>query len=192
MTGINPLFYNLPMILGTDELLRLVKDKKLVENLSQRELKNPEGAGFDLRAGELFELSGSGYLGVDERKTPTEKLIAKYETGKTTKVNLKPGKYYMVKTVETVNQPENIQVMVKPRGTLLRSGVYLFSAFGGPGYKGQFNFGLMNLGGLKFTLEMGARIAHFVFFEVKGKTLVPYRGQWQGGRVSARKKEKQI
>jgi len=118
--------------------------------------------------------------------------VAKYEEGKVTKVILKPGRYYMVKTIETINQPDNIQVLVKPRGTLLRSGVYLFTAYGGPGYKGQFNFGIMNLGGLKFTLEMGARFAHVAFFEVKGKTLVPYRGQWQGGRVSARKKEKQI
>ena len=176
--------YNYPMILATSHLLKLVKSKKLVENLSERELKNPEGAGFDLRAGEIFELSGSGYLGINERKTPAEKLVAKFI--------LKPGKYYMVKTIETINQPENIQVLVKPRGTLLRSGVYLFTAYGGPGYKGQFNFGIMNLGRLKFTLEMGARFAHVGFFEVKGKTLVPYRGQWQGGRVSARKKEKQI
>jgi len=65
-------------------------------------------------------------------------------------------------------------------------------AFGSPGYKGQFNFGIMNIGGLKFILEMGARIAHAGFFEVKGQTLVPYRGQWQGGRVSARRREKQI
>ena len=33
------------MILGIKELLNLVKEEKLVENLSERELKNPEGAG---------------------------------------------------------------------------------------------------------------------------------------------------
>jgi hypothetical protein len=42
------------MVLGIKKLLKLVKEKKLVENLSERELKNPEGAGFDLRVGEIF------------------------------------------------------------------------------------------------------------------------------------------
>lgn len=180
------------MILGTSELLKLVKNKKLVENLSERELNNPEGAGFDLRIGELYELSGSGYLGIKERKTPTEKLVAKYKEGKLVKVNLEPGKYYLAKTVETINQPENVQVMVRPRKTLTSSGILFSGAFGAPGYKGQHVYGLVNIGGFKFTLEMGARFLHAVFFEVKGKTLVPYRGQWQGGRVSARKKEKQV
>lgn len=39
------------MILGINELHRLVKDKELVKNLCQRELNNPEGCGFDLRLG---------------------------------------------------------------------------------------------------------------------------------------------
>ena len=36
------------MVLGPKALLQLVKKIKLVENLSERELTNPEGAGFDL------------------------------------------------------------------------------------------------------------------------------------------------
>ena len=42
------------MILGITKLLELVREKKLVENLCERELKNPEGAGFDLRIGEIY------------------------------------------------------------------------------------------------------------------------------------------
>ena len=56
------------MILGVKKLLKLVKEKKLVENLSERELKNPEGAGFDIRIGELYEAKGKGFLGVEERE----------------------------------------------------------------------------------------------------------------------------
>ena len=72
------------MILGVKELLKLVKEKKLVENLSERELKNPEGAGFDLRFGEIYEISGKGFLGIEERKTPEIKLLAKYNPKKKT------------------------------------------------------------------------------------------------------------
>ena len=51
------------MILGPKKLLQLVKTKKLVEGLSERELTNPEGAGFDLRVGEVYEISGNAFLG---------------------------------------------------------------------------------------------------------------------------------
>jgi len=47
--------------------------------LCKRELENPEGAGFDLRMGEIFELEGDGFLGVEERNTPNSKSIAKHE-----------------------------------------------------------------------------------------------------------------
>ena len=58
------------MILGIKKLHELVKEIKLVENLCQREMNNPEGAGFDLRLGEIYELEGDGFLGVEERDTP--------------------------------------------------------------------------------------------------------------------------
>ena len=35
------------MFLGVDELLKLVHEKKLVENLCDRELNDPEGTGFE-------------------------------------------------------------------------------------------------------------------------------------------------
>ncbi len=37
------------MILGPQKLLELVKKENLVIGLAERELTNPEGAGFDLR-----------------------------------------------------------------------------------------------------------------------------------------------
>lgn len=180
------------MIYSTEELLKLVKKQGLVENLHERELTAPEGAGFDLRLGELYEVSGAGYLGLTERKTPREKLVSKYNPEKVTKAAIKPGRYYLTKTLETINTPLNVVIQFKPRRTLIQSGILLLTAFCPPGYHGPLYFGLVNVGGLKFTVEMGARFAHAVFFEVKGQTLVPYHGQWQGGRVSARRREKQI
>ena len=76
------------MVLGIKELHRLVKEKSLVANLSERELENPEGAGFDLRIGEIYEISGQGFLGVTERETPEMILVAKYEEEKIAEVLL--------------------------------------------------------------------------------------------------------
>lgn len=68
------------MILGIKKLHELVKDISLVENLCEREMNNPEGAGFDLRLGEVYELEGEGFLGAEERDTPKIKLVGKSKT----------------------------------------------------------------------------------------------------------------
>ncbi|PIP23287.1 MAG: hypothetical protein COX90_02185 [Candidatus Nealsonbacteria bacterium CG_4_10_14_0_2_um_filter_38_17] len=179
------------MVLGAEQILKLVKEKKLVENLSERELKNPEGAGFDLRIGELYKLNGKGFLGVEERATPEMELIAKFEEGKIVKVFIQSNEYLALKTVESVNMPENLLAIMTPRSTLFRSGVYVFGGQIPPGYKGGLTMGICNLGKEVFELEMGARVVHIMFFEVKGESNL-YRGQWQGGRVTTTEKEKQV
>lgn len=179
------------MVLGIKELHQLVKDKNLVINLSERELQNPEGAGFDLRIGELYEISGQGFLGVTQRETPDMKLIGKYEIEKTTEIKLKPHTYYLIKTVEDVNMPENLLALMTPRSTLFRSGVYIFGGQVPPGYQGGLNMGMYNYRDTDFRLEMGSRVVHIMFFEVKGESNL-YRGQWQGGRVTTQEKETQV
>ena len=179
------------MLLGVKKLLELVKTKKLVENLSERELKNPEGAGFDLRIGELYELKGKGFLGIEERKTPKIKLFAKYNKKKSKKVFLQPRTYYLMKTIEKLNLPGNLLALFTPRSTLYRSGVYIFGGQTAPGYQGELTTGIFNFRNEKFELEMGSRVIHIMFFEVKGKSSL-YRGQWQGGRITTKKKEKQV
>ncbi len=179
------------MVVGIKELHRLVQEQKLVENLSQRELENPEGAGFDLRIGELYELNGQGFLGVTERETPRMNLLAKHEEAKTTEVLLKPSTYYVLRTMESVHMPENLLAIMTPRSTLFRSGVYVFGGQVPPGYAGELNMGICNFGQEEFRLEMGARVVHIMFFEVKGEGNL-YRGQWQGGRVTTDQKETQV
>lgn len=189
------------MILGPKILLQLVKKKKLIEGLSERELTNPEGAGFDLRLGEVYKISGSGYLGIEKRKTPKVKLIAKYITSrdgrlkkreaKIQKITIKPGEFYLVKTIESFNTPQNLTINFKPRTTTFRSGLFLRTGNVAPGYKGSVTFGLKNEGPCEVTIELGARFVHAQFEEVKGGGSM-YRGQWQGGRVTTRRKERQV
>ena len=203
------------MILGPKLLLKLVKEKKLVEGLSKRELTNPEGAGFDLRLGEVYKISGEAFLGETERKTPDIELVAKYEPKrtyrhsgkqrlhqnpdsgsltrmtKTNSITFQPGDYFLVKTVESFNMPENLTANFKPRTTTFRSGLFLRTGNVSPCYKGPVTFGMKNEGPIAVTIEMGARFVHVQFEEVKGGGS-NYRGQWQGGRVSTTKKEVQI
>lgn len=199
------------MVLGPKDLLKLVKTQKLVGGLSERELKNPEGAGFDLRLGEVYKISGDAFLGEIHRKTAEVELVAKYngenknpnqphETesdridkrkAKTGKIIIKPGDFYLVKTIESVNMPNNLTASITPRSTTYRSGLFLRTGNVPPGYCGGLIFGLKNEGPITVEIEMGARFVHIQFSEVKGGGSM-YRGQWQGGRVTARKKEKQV
>ena len=59
------------MILGTDKVKKLIDEDKLVENLCERELNNPESIVIDLRLNKLFKLTGKGFLGIDEELKDT-------------------------------------------------------------------------------------------------------------------------
>lgn len=202
------------MILGPKMLLELVKTKKLVEGLSERELTNPEGAGFDLRLGEVYKIKGSAFLGETHRKTAEIELIAKYsgsekkknsyitrrddrikkrdsKLASKSKIVVRPGEFYLVKTIESVNMPNNLTASITPRSTTYRSGLFIRTGNVPPGYCGGLIFGLKNEGPITVEIEMGARFVHIQFSKVKGGGSM-YRGQWQGGRVTARKKERQV
>lgn len=179
------------MILGPQKLLELVKEIKLVEDLSERELSNPEGAGFDLRLGEVYKISGDAFLGETHRKTADIELVQEYKTGETRTIVIKPGDYFLVSTIEKVNMPLFLTANFKPRTTTFRSGLFLRTGNVAPGYSGKLTFGLKNDGPIEVTIEMGARFVHMQVEEVLGEGN-QYRGQWQGGRVAATKKEKQV
>lgn len=179
------------MVIGPKKLLELVSKKKLVEGLAERELKNPEGAGFDLRLGEVYRIKGKAFLGVDERKTPDVELVEKYVNGEKKSITIKPGDFYLVKTIESFNVPEDITVNFKPRTTTFRSGLFLRTGNVAPGYRGPVTFALKNEGPVSVIIEMGARFVHAQFSWVDGGGSI-YRGQWQGGRVTTKRRERQV
>lgn len=183
------------MVLGPKLLLKLVKTQKLVEGLSERELTNPEGAGFDLRLGEVYRIKGEAFLGETHRKTPDIESVAKFKNQKSkfknNVIKIKPGDFYLVKTIEKINLPINLSAVIIPRTTTFRSGIFIRTGPIQPGYQGELTFGLKNEGPATVTIEMGARFVHLIFHEIKGGGS-QYRGQWQGGRVTTKKREKQV
>lgn len=179
------------MVLGPKTLLNLVKKIKLVEGLSERELTNPEGAGFDLRLGEIYKISGDAFLGETERKTADIVLVEKYVPGEKRTITIKPGNFFLAKTIESVNTPKNLTINFKPRTTTFRSGLFLRTGNVAPGYCGPLTFAIKNEGPIEVTIEMGARIVHAQFEEIAGGGSM-YRGQWQGGRVTTERRERQV
>ena len=168
------------MVLGPKILLKLVKERRLVENLSERELINPEGAGFDLRLGEVFRITGAAFLGETHRKTPDVESGVVYEEGKKQSIEINPGDFFLVKTIEKINLPVDLSAVILPRTTTFRSGLFLRTGPIQPGYSGELTFGMKNEGPVTVEIEMGARFAHVIFHEIRGEGS-RYRGQWQGG-----------
>lgn len=178
------------MILGTDKLLELIKEKKLIQGLDKENI-NVEGCGVDLRMGEIYQMKkGKGFIYQETRDTPKYNLIAKFDKTKSQKIKLEPGKFYIAKTIEIINVPKDIFGIFIPRSTFFVSGVLVLGFRVDPGYQGNFRFHLFNLGGSEFEIEMGARIANMIFLKVEGKTNL-YQGQWQGGRAFIEKEEEQ-
>ena len=178
------------MIVSAKKIIELNKKYNLIENLSERELKNPEGVGIDIRFDEVYKLKNKGFLGVTKRNTPdVEKIV------------LEPGEFILIKTIEKVNLPgEKIEINGEPtflmadvcaRSTILRSGIDFLMTKVDIGYSGTLTFGLANIGPFPFELELGARVANLIFKKVSGDISRPYEGQWQDGRVTSPKEEEQ-
>lgn len=177
------------MIYSPHSLLDLVRNGKIVRNLSDRELLTPEGVGFDLRLASLSVVgNGSGSLRIATRRTPPNELVTSDDNGC---LSLSPGKTYLASTTEEFDLPPDLAATFFPRSTLFRSGVAFHSSVLPPGYVGPMTFALTNHHNQPFEMELGARFAHVVFHAVVGEVGL-YRGQWQGGRISQPNDEGQV
>lgn len=177
------------MIISPNLLLPLIRKGEIVTRLSDRELLNPEGVGFDLRVGSVSRVvRGHGSLKIDTRRTPGSELVSQDKEGC---FELMVGNTYLVSTIEEFNLPQHLAATFFPRSTLFRSGVDFQSSVLPPGYVGPMTFSLFNRYEKSFWIQYGARFAHAVFHQVGGESGL-YKGQWQGGRISVEKDERQI
>ncbi len=178
-------------IIGIKEVIRRIKEEKLITGLGGRDFSNPEGTGIDLRLGAVHEIIGGGaYIeadgeaGLGRRKGVETKEIFALKDGEVQdELIIKPGQYYLVQTAETVNTPLDLMPMLYPRSSLFRAGLLLLVTKTDPGYKGKLTLGITNLGAFEVKLQLGARICNIVFHKIEGE-VIGYRGQHQGGRVS--------
>ena len=187
-------------VLGIDEVLRRVREEGMIVDLGPRELENPEGVGVDLRLGQVHVISeggafieADGKAGLGKRKGVRIKTLAEWKPDSDEQefVSVEPGKYYMVRTIEGIKTPLDVMPMIYTRGTLFRVGLLLLASKADPGYEGPLAFGLTNLSDFPVRLQMGARIANIVFYQIEGRGTA-YRGQHQGGRVAIHEEERQV
>jgi dUTP pyrophosphatase len=190
------------MVLGADRIIQMVCQgvevedhitgknvmKPLVEYLGSDQIDGIEGTTVDLRLGAVYKPVGKACLMRDSRVTPEiEKLMDIADTPDAV-FTVKPGDYLLFQTIEQINLPSNLFAYIRPRTTLIRSGIPLETAFVSPNYQGRLTVGMKHQGLMDVEIQMGFRILCIAFFPIEGNA-VPYRGVWQGDRVSTNGKE---
>jgi dUTP pyrophosphatase len=190
------------MVLGADRIIEMVRcgvgvedhisgksvKKPLVEHLDSDQIDGIEGTTVDLRLGAIYRPIGAARLMRDSRVTPKiEKLMDIVDSPDGVFV-VKPGEYLLFQTVEQINLPGDLFAYIRPRTTLIRSGIPLETAFISPNYQGKLTVGMKHQGLMEVEIQMGFRILCIAFFPIEGNA-VPYRGVWQGDRVSTNGEE---
>lgn len=163
--------------------------KRVVYNLDDRELNEPEGVGFDLRLDSLLKITNGSEagIGIKTRQTPESSPVEPVHNI----FHLHKHTSYLATTMEVFDLPQTICAQFFPRSTLFRSGVVFQSSILPPGYKGPMTFMLYNSTQNNFFIERGARFSHALFMTVDGDVNL-YRGQWNGGRISSPDPEQQV
>ena len=117
---------------------------------------------------EPFERSGLNPAGYDLR-------ISK-------KVVLKPKKYELVATLETVELGLNVTAYMHIRSSMAREGVIGSFAVIDPGFRGQLTLNLYNVSDKEITLDKRERIVQIVFHELGNTAKKGYTGSYQNSK----------
>jgi dUTP pyrophosphatase len=190
------------VVLGADRIIQLVHEgvfiedhitgivtkKPLIEHLGSDQIEGIEGTTVDLRLGAIFKPVGRACLMRETRVTPEIEDLMDISTSPDGVYHIKPGDYLLFQTIEQINLPEDLFAYIRPRTTLIRSGIPLETAFISPNYQGKLTVGMKHQGVADVEIQMGFRILCIAFFPIEGRS-VPYRGVWQGDRVSTNGEE---
>ncbi|HOJ13116.1 MAG TPA: hypothetical protein PLS81_02975 [Deltaproteobacteria bacterium] len=190
------------MVIGADRIIEMIRSgvdledpvsrrivrKPLIEDIGQDQVDGIEGTTVDLRLGAVYRPVGRARLMRDVRVTPEIVKLVDGAQDPDAVLRVTPGDYLLVQTVETVNLPGDIFGYIRPRTTMIRSGIPLETAFISPNYQGRLTVGMKHVGLNEVEIQMGFRILCIAFFPIDGSA-VPYRGVWQGDRVSTDGKE---
>ena len=163
-------------VLSREELrAALAAVPPLVEDVEEATQLQPNG--IDLRVERVFRLTSAGALGAGEARQPAAR--AEIATDADGWWDLAPGGY-VIGYRERVNLPPELTALLRPRSSLLRSGVTVHGAVWDAGYSGRGEGLLAVWSPAGYRLQRGARVAQLVFFRLSSAALEAYAGRYQG------------
>ena len=171
-------------VLGREELLaRIGGEPPLISGyLSIEEQLQPNG--FDLSLAEIGTLVGAGAIGRTNasRSLPDAQPIAFDDAGW---VDLRPGPYQIVFN-ETVDLPNDLMALGRPRSSLCRMGASIVTAVWDAGYRGRSTALLVVANGAGMRVQREARLMQLVFFSLNAATAEGYAGAYQDENLPSR------
>lgn len=101
-------------------------------------------------------------------------------------MELYPGDFYLGVTSEQVHIPDDAVGIVKGKSSWGRQGVMVECAgVLDSGYVGPVTLQIKNLSNQDVTVRAGDRICQVMFFDLCQSAEHPYRGHYQGGKITA-------
>jgi dCTP deaminase len=97
-------------------------------------------------------------------------------------VTIKPKKYELVATLETVELDLNVVAFMHIRSSLAREGIIGSFAVIDPGFRGQLTLHLQNVSKKEVILKEKERIVQIVFHSLSGKADKGYNGSYQDSK----------
>jgi dUTP pyrophosphatase len=164
--------------LGRERLLALIQGvRPLISGYHSLE-DQLQPNGFDLSVAEVGEFANAGAIGRSNasRSLPDLRPLTFDDTGW---LQLRPGPYQIVFN-ETVDLPNDLMALGRPRSSLCRIGATLGTAVWDAGYRGRSTALLFVANPAGIRLERGARLLQLVFFTRDAPTVRGYDGTYQG------------
>src|SRR4051812_41455315 len=133
--------------------------------------------GFDLSVAEVGEFANGGAIGRSNasRSLPDIRALPFDETGW---LEMQPGSYQIVFN-ETIDLPNTLMALGRPRSSLCRIGATLGTAVWDAGYRGRSTALLIVANPAGLRLERAARVLQLVFFTLDAATARGYDGTYQ-------------
>jgi dUTP pyrophosphatase len=173
--------------LGRESLLALIQGARpLISGYHSLE-DQLQPNGFDLSVAEVGEFANAGAIGRSNasRSLPDLRPLPFDDTGW---LQLRPGPYQIVFN-ETVDLPNNLMALGRPRSSLCRIGAMLGTAVWDAGYRGRSTalLNVENPAGMR--LERAARVLQLVFFTLEAPTAHGYDGTYQGENLGVERSD---
>ena len=165
----------------------ILSDKTLQDLLEKGELvcepidaKSIQPASIDCRLGDHFLVPDDHQMGMISLDSEI-----KYREITACEITIPPKSFLLATTQEYIEIPDDITSFVEGRSSIGRMGLFIQNAgWVDPGFKGRITLELYNASSLPIRLQSGKRICQLVFCKMDQKANNPYRGKYQGQKIT--------
>lgn len=166
------------MVLSDKTIKKLLKSGELgVEPIGKNSI---QPASIDCTLGDNF-------LIIDDNKMDIITLDSEiqYREVNSEYITMPAHSFILATTAEYIKLPDNLTAFVEGRSSIGRMGLFIQNAgWVDPGFEGRITLELYNANSLPIKLKAGRRICQLVFCEMTTSAEKPYRGKYQGQKLT--------